>query len=99
MPESVNHIASIALYGVCWLILECITGLFRLSEFSSAEDSVVDEMLRLEPVELVVAEYVAESPLGQNQSRFPNIVINTMPSYSVNYNSCRDTLEHFGAYP
>ena len=95
-----NYIASIALYGglVGLSYADVSNGLFRLSEFSSAEDSVVDEMLRLEPVELVVAESMLQNPLwAKIRARFPNIVINTMPSYSVNYNSCRRILlEHFG---
>ena len=67
-----NYIASIALYGdsVGLSYADVSTGLFRLAEFSSAEDSVVDEMLRLEPVELVVDEYVAESPWAKIRAAF-----------------------------
>jgi DNA mismatch repair protein MutS len=97
-----NYIASIALYGdlVGLSYADVSTGLFRLAEFGSAEDSVVDEMLRLEPVELVVAESMLQNPLWDKiRARFPNIVINTVPSYSVNYNSCRRVLlEHFGVH-
>ena len=94
-----NYIAGIALYGneIGLSYSDVSTGVFRLTEFI-AGDGVIDELVRLAPVELVIPEKFVEHPLWEKiSSRLPGAVVNKVSFYSASYKPSKQVLlDHFG---
>ena len=101
-PGSNNYIAGVAVQGALMGLAyaDVSTGMFRLTEFSSSQEALIDELLRLAPVELVVTEDLLEHPLLKDyRSRFPLAVVNTVSDYAGTYKPARQMLlAHFGVF-
>lgn len=100
--ENNNYIASIALHGSTAGLsyADVSTGTFRVTEFGDSYDTVIDELLRLFPVEFVVSETLMNHPLGDKiTERFPQAVINTVSYVASGHKSSRQLLlDHFGVF-
>jgi len=95
-----NYIAGLASYGnqVGLSYADVSTGTFRLTEFEPSDEAVVDETVRLAPVELVIPEGFIDHPLWEKISaRLPGAVVNKVSSYSGSYKPAKQVLlDHFG---
>lgn len=96
-----NYIVSLGSYenAVGLAYADVSTGLFRVTEFDfSRREQLLDELHRLSPAEIVIAEKVLEKQLGEELSiRFPQAVLNPVSSFDSTYQGSRQKLlDHFG---